>query len=168
MNCISGLLLGLAIGCVFLGCAARVNVQVKRLSPEVFPPTVNSTVLDEWRIPPQRPYLPMAKLIATRSGDDEETVVKEALFARARQLGADGVIIQKSDVIEEMGDPRYNTAGTSVGNWSSLPGFGGTWFAEESSSDSLRFTYYLSAVAIKYLPVSSSKEPLPKLSPPTH
>ena len=162
-----GALWSLVIGFWVLGCAAGVKVQVQPLSPEVFPQTDNSMVLDEWKTAPKRPYLPLAKLIATRAGDDEEDAVKKALLARARQLGADGVIIEKSDVLEEMGGPRYNTASTSEGEGSSFPGFGVAWFAEESSSDSRRFTYYLSAFAIKYLPISSSKEILPTPSSST-
>lgn len=148
------------------GCASKVSVNVKPLTSETFSPMPPNTVIDEWKIPPKQPYLELAKLIATSSGDDEETHVRERLMNRARQLGADGIIVVKSDVSEERGNPRYNTASTSEGGGSGggeggLPIFGIPWFAEETSSDSIRFTYYLSAIAIKYLPLSSTEKTIP-------
>ena len=146
------------ITCVFGACGVGVNVQVKPLSPEIFPPMVEGKVLDEWNAPPKRPYRELAKLIATKAGDDEEMAVKQAVLVRARELGADAIIIVKTDVLEEMGHPRYNTASTLEGESGFLPGVGTSWFAEETSSDSIRFTYYLSAIAIKYQSENISRD----------
>jgi len=153
------------VGCLFGACAAGVQVQVNRLNPHAFPPRVEGTVLDEWKAPPNRPYLALAKLIATKAGDDEEKAVKEAILVRARQLGADGIIMVKADVLQDMGNPRYNTASTLESAGGGNPGFGIQWFAEESSSDSIRFTYYLSVIAIKYQSGNVSDAGIEKVPP---
>ena len=138
-------LLIMAIGYLIIGCAARVDVKVKRLHPDTFPPRAPHTVLDEWEIPPQRSYIEIAKLIATSAGKDEADRVREGLLDRARQLGADGIILHKPDVLEEHGAIRQNVASTfneSQGGQSEFTS--GPGFMEEPSSVNIRWIYLIS------------------------
>ena len=157
-------LLGVAIGCLGIGCTAKVAVKVKQLSPETFSPRAPHTVLDEWKVPPQRPYVEIAKLIATSRGSDGTDRVREGLMDRARQLGADGIIIHKADVLETHGALHHNV-NSSLGQLEEGQSelLSGPWFVEESSSDGTHFTYYLSATAIKYTSdhLPHDKEPQP-------
>ena len=155
----TAVLAGIVFSGLCLGCAAKVNVKVKPLSQERFTPTPVHTVLDEWKIPPSRPYVEIAKLIATTSGTNGADRVRLHLVEKARQLGADGIIINKSDVLEDIGPVRSNVTSTveDVQEGKSEL-YGGPWYMKESPFFDERFIYYLSATAIKYRPESPSEK----------
>ena len=143
------LMVACALGAI--GCSAPVTMKVTRLSPDMFPPRPPQAVLDEWQIPPNQPYVEIAKLIATSTGPDEADRVREKVVERARQLGADGIIINKTDVLEDIGPTRSAVTGSVQDVQEGQPELTvGPWFEQESPFFDERLTYYLHATAIKY------------------
>jgi len=78
---------------------------------------------------------------------------------RARQLGADGIILHKVDVLVEHGAIHHSVTSTlnELQEGQSELTIGPS-FMEESASDNIHWIYYQSAIAIKYLPISSTEK----------
>jgi len=95
----------------------------------------------------------VARIIATSQSADEGEL-REKILARAATLGADAVVMGKSDVLESVGSgtPPQSTmgpAGGSVGGW--WPFYYDRWSFAQGSVDETALTEYLSGTAIRYL-----------------
>ena len=149
-----GIMMVLCIACEGVG----VNIRVKPLVAEEYSAKPQGTVVDELNAEPDRPYVKIAKLIATTQTDDEETV-RAKVLEKAGTLGADAVIIGKVDVLKHMGHPRYQSTmdpdvGYSIfsgGPGSGIPMFFDPWTYSMTMQDGTTWTMFLSGVAIRYV-----------------
>lgn len=150
--------------------AACVSVQVEPLTLDRYAARAHGGPVPMLETEPVRPHIKLARLIAT-SEDASEDRLREQLLRRAAQLGADAVVLGKSDVIESMGPgPAYQSTMDATGVSSSW--FGGWWSPfyldpwtyVQSSSDQVRWTLYLSGIAIRYQ--DDETRALPGVGPP--
>lgn len=149
---------------VFSSC---VSLQVESLTEHRFQPRADLTQVEVLTSAPARPHIKLARLIATSDSASEDTL-RERILARARQLGADAVVLGKADVLESMGpSPAYQpTISSAVANsnavaWSPwgwwTPFYRDPWSFAQSSADQTHFTVYLSGVAIRYDDAAAGK-----------
>jgi len=135
------------------GC---VTVQVEPYVLEPFPPRPGQTpvALDG---EPARPHVKIARLIATSSSADDDRM-QGKILSTAGRMGADAVVMGKSDVIESTGlGQSYqstNAAGTGSslfgGMGSGVPFFFDPWTYVQAPVDRVEYINYLSGVAIRY------------------
>ncbi|SLM47222.1 conserved exported protein of unknown function [Nitrospira japonica] len=132
---------------------ACVSVRVEPLTHEVYPPKKNSESLQWLESEPDAPHVKLARIIATSQSADEDEL-REKILACAATLGADAVIMGKSDVLETVGagsapESTMGPAGGSFGGW--WPFYYDRWSFAQSPTDETGFTEYLSGTAIRYV-----------------
>ncbi|MDF0642556.1 MAG: hypothetical protein P0111_00885 [Nitrospira sp.] len=130
-----------------------VSVHVEPLTHEVYPPKNGPESLQWLEAEPEAPHVKLARISATSQTADEDEL-REKILARAATLGADAVIMGKSDVLETVGtgSPPQSTmgqAGGSTGGW--WPFYYDRWSLAQSPTDKTEFTEYLSGTAIRYV-----------------
>ena len=86
---------------LFTALTGCVSVHVDPLTSDTYPPKTNSEALQWLESEPETPYVKLARIIVTSQTADEDRLRKEIL-ARAAMLGADAVIMGKSDVLENV------------------------------------------------------------------
>ena len=159
-NCIQVLFFCIVLGTGLGACGdTEVYVRVKPLILGTYPPTPQDSVIDVWPTEPSRPYVKIAKLIAT-SESDREDLIREKIVEKAKSIGADGVIMGKVDMLEHMGNPRFQSTLTSEVRYSvfsggpgmGIPMFFDPWTYQQTSANEKSWTMYLSGVAIRYVP----------------
>ena len=156
----------LIVGCSTLGLG--VKIRVEPLVAETYPPHSKDFPIQPLDSKPARPYVKIAKLIATTQSDDEEEV-RLKILKKARPLGADAVIMGKADVLKHMGHPRYQSTLTpevrysimTGGPGSGIPLFFDPWTYVQTASDGTVWTLYLSGTAIRYVSSSKTAERFP-------
>lgn len=141
---------GMLLFSALTGC---VSVRVEPLTHETYPPKKNSESLQWLESEPETPHLKLARIIATSQTADEDQLRKRIL-ARAARLGADAVIMGKSDVLENVGagsapQSTMGPAEGSSGGW--WPFYYDRWSFAQSPTDETGFTEYLSGTAIRYV-----------------
>lgn len=139
------------------GC---VSLQVESLVGEPYRARPDGTVVQALEAEPAQPHVKLARLIATSQSADEDDL-RNKIMARARQLGADAVVLGKADVLEGMGTGMGQSYGSTLdpgvpnsvfgGLGSGMPFFFDPWTYVQSTSDREEWTLYLSGVAIRYL-----------------
>lgn len=143
-----------------LALASCVTLQVESLTAQRFEPRAHFTEVDALEAEPTRPHVKLARIIATSPNASEDTL-RERILARARQLGADAVVLGKADVLESMGlSPAYQSTLVQAGaNSTSLlwgpwgwwtPFYLDPWSFVQGGADQTPYTMYLSGVAIRY------------------
>lgn len=138
---------------LFLALTGCVSVRVEPLTRETYPPKSNSESLQWLGSEPETPHVKLARIIATSQTADEDRL-REKILARAAALGADAVIMGKSDVLENVGagsapQSTMGPAGGSLGGW--WPFYYDRWSFTQSPTDETGFTEYLSGTAIRYV-----------------
>jgi len=148
-----GLLFGtcaLVVGCV--------SVRVEPLSHESYAPSTSPV---QWlETEPVAPHIKLARIIATSENADEDRL-REKILARAGTLGADAVVMGKSDVFESMGSgplyestlgPAADSFGPYTGGWGWWNPFHyDAWSFVQGAADQTGRTEYLSGTAIRYV-----------------
>jgi hypothetical protein len=146
------IILGLAPGCVSVG--------VEPLTQQHYPPRNGNEPVQVLSTEPFRPSMKLARIVATSQTVDEDAL-RERILTRARQLGADAVILGKVDVLESRGpSPLYEStlspAGTGYGSyvWGPWgwwdPFYLDPWSCVQGAADQREWTTYLSGIAIRY------------------
>ncbi|HJT20785.1 MAG TPA: hypothetical protein VJ746_09955 [Nitrospira sp.] len=136
-----------------LALAACVSVRVEPLTGEVYPPNGSAKHVRWLESEPDSPHVKLARIIATSQSADEDEL-REKILARAATLGADAVVIGKSDVLESVGtgtvpQSTMGPAGGNSGGW--WPFYYDRWSFAQGSADETALTEYLSGTAIRYL-----------------
>lgn len=137
----------------FLALVACVSVRVEPLTHEVYPPQASSESVQWLETEPDSPHIKLARIIATSQSVDEDQM-REKILARASAMGADAVVLGKSDVLESVGAgtaPQSTmgpSAGSSGGWW---PFYYDRWSFLQGSTDQTGETEYLSGTAIRYV-----------------
>ena len=78
------------------------SVRVEPLTGEVYPPHKSPRQVRWLESEPDSPHIKLARIIATSQSADEHAL-REKILARAATLGADAVVMGKSDVLESVG-----------------------------------------------------------------
>jgi len=135
------------------GLAACVSVQVEPLTGVVYAPNKSPKTVQWLESEPDAPHVKLARIIATSQSADEDEL-REKILARAAALGADAVVMGKSDVLESVGtgavpQSTMGPAGGSAGGW--WPFYYDRWSFAQSAVDETGLTEYLSGTAIRYL-----------------
>jgi hypothetical protein len=136
-----------------LALAACVSIRVEPLTGEVYPPRASPRHVQWLESEPHSPHVKLARIIATSQSADEDEM-RQKILARASTLGADAVVMGKSDVLESVGAgaaPQSTMGpgeGSSGGWW---PFYYDRWSFMQSSVDETALTEYLSGTAIRYL-----------------
>lgn len=133
--------------------AACVSVRVEPLTGEVYAPNRSPHTVTWLELEPAAPHVKLARIIATSQSADEDQM-REKILARAATLGADAVVMGKSDVFESVGagaapQSTMGPTGGSSGGW--WPFYYDRWSFAQSSVDETGLTEYLSGTAIRYL-----------------
>lgn len=122
------------------------------------PPRASGEPVQWLETEPGSPHIELARIIATSQSADEDRL-RNKILARASMMGADAVVLGKSDVLESMGSsPLYeSTLGPAADSFSPYAGgWGGPfyydpWSFEQGAADQIGRTEYLSGTAIRYV-----------------
>jgi hypothetical protein len=149
---------GLILSAV-LGLVACVSVRVEPLTHKSYPPRASGEPVLWLETEPGSPHIELARIIATSQSADEDRL-RDKILARASMMGADAVVLGKSDVLESMGSgPAYeSTLGPAAdsfspyaGGWGGWPFYYDPWSFEQGAADQIGRTEYLSGTAIRYV-----------------
>lgn len=143
---------GLVSGCV--------SVRVEPLTQQHYPPRSGNQPVQALSVDPSRPSAKLARIVATSQTADEDAL-RQRILCRARQLGADAVVLGKVDVFESFGpSPLYESTlspigvGTSSSVWGPWgwwdPFYLDPWSYVQGAADQRGWTTYLSGIAIRY------------------
>src|SRR5262249_41708317 len=107
--------------CGLSALTACVSVTVEPLTGEVYAPNRSPKTVQWLESEPDAPHVNLARIIATSQTADEDEL-REKILARAATLGADAVVMGKSDVLESVGtgaapQSTMGPAGGSAGGW---------------------------------------------------
>ncbi len=136
-----------------LTLAACVSIQVEPLTGVVYPPNNNPQQVRWLEKDPEAPHVKLARIIATSQSADEDEM-RDEILSRAATLGADAVVLGKSDVLESVGAgavPQSTMGPAGGSSWGWWPFYYDRWSFAQASVDETRLTEYLSGTAIKYL-----------------
>ena len=147
----------LSAGLVLVSC---VSMDVEPLTHESYPPRVGGEPVQWLEIEPSFPHIELARIIATSQSADGDRL-RDKILARASMMGADAVVLGKSDVLESMGpSPLYeSTLGPAADSFSPYAGGWGywnpfyydPWSFVQGAADQTGRTEYLSGTAIRYV-----------------
>jgi hypothetical protein len=149
---------GLILSAVLV-LVACVSVRVEPLTHESYPPRVCGEPVQWLETEPDSPHIELARIIATSQSADEDRL-RDKILARASMLGADAVVLGKSDVLESMGSgpiyqstlgPTANSFSPYAGGWGGWPFYYDPWSFEQGAADQIERTEYLSGTAIRYV-----------------
>ncbi len=137
---------------------ACVSVHVEPLTHESYPPRASHEPVQWLETEPGSPYVKLARIIATSQSADEDWL-RDKILARASMMGADAVVLGKSDVFESMGpSPLYeSTLGPAADSFSAYSGgwwnpfYYDPWSFVQGAADQTGRTEYLSGTAIRYV-----------------
>lgn len=142
---------------ILAGC---VSVSVEPLTHESYPPRGSGELVQWLETEPASPHIKLALIIATTQNADEDRL-RDKILARAGTMGADAVVLGKSDILESIGpSPLYeSTLGPAAASFSPSAGGWGwwnpfyydTWSFVQSTTDQPERTEYLSGTAIRFL-----------------
>ncbi|MEP7152345.1 MAG: hypothetical protein ABI856_11590 [Nitrospira sp.] len=142
---------------ILAGC---VSVSVEPLTHESYPPRGHAEPVQWLETEPASPHIKLARIIATTQSADEDRL-RDKILVRAGTMGADAVVLGKSDILESLGpSPRYeSTLGPAADSFSPYAGAWGwwdpfyydSWSFVQSTADQPERTEYLSGTAIRYL-----------------
>lgn len=154
-----------AVFTLLAGQCACVSVQMALLTKQTYPPTPALDPVEALETDPNQSYISLAQITATSESADEETL-RDRILSRARQIGADAVVLGKADYTRSLGpsplfESTLSPAGTTYspywGGWWN-PFYLDPWSFEQASADQGRWTLYLSGLAIRYVqPAPSTK-----------
>ena len=137
------------------GC---VTLRVEPLTHEFYPPRESIDRLQALETEPSTPHIKLARIIATSQTADEDEM-QENILARAKNLGADAVVMGKFDILESMGSgplyestlgPTADSFGPYSGGWGWWPFYYDPWSFVQGSADQIGRTEYLSGIAIRF------------------
>lgn len=147
-----GLLIGVTL--VVVGC---VSVRVEPLTDELYPPRLSDEPVQWLETEPDFPYVELAKIVATSQSADEDHL-RDKILARAKTIGADAVVLGKSNVLQFRGSgtpyestlgPAADSFNSNVGGWWN-PFYYDAWSFTQGGGDQTRWIQYLSGTAIRY------------------
>lgn len=163
------LLLGLSSACV--------SVQVDPLTSKAFEPRPGSEEVTRLQREPNHGHVQIARIIATSEYASEDTL-RDRILARAKELGADAVVLGEADVrrLSDRGPTFQSTMGTGVpvgttgnsyrsGYWN--PFRMDAWSFTQGAGGGQGWMLHMSGLAIRYVSADEvHTAPKPALSTP--
>jgi hypothetical protein len=139
--------------------AACVSVKVDPLVPATFEPRPGKESVETLKREPDESHIEIARIIATSEHVSEDTL-REKILSRAKELGADAVILGQADVRHFYGQgPSYQSTASPAGTSSSPFSGGGywnpfrmdAWTFIQGAGGGESWMLHLSGVAIRYV-----------------
>ena len=134
-------------------------MRVEPLTTDAYAPRADPAGVQWLDTEPVAPHIKLAHIIATSQTADEDRL-REKILTRAGAIGADAVVLGKSDVLESMGSgPLYeSTLGPAADSFSPYaagwgwwnPFYYDPWSFVQGAADQTARTEYLSGTAIRY------------------
>ena len=153
------LLTTLGIALWALLSTACVSVKVDPLVPATFEPRPGKESVETLKREPDESHIEIARIIATSEHVSEDTL-REKILSRAKELGADAVILGQADVRHFYGQgPSYQSTASPAGTSSSPFSGGGywnpfrmdAWTFIQGAGGGESWMLHLSGVAIRYV-----------------
>lgn len=141
--------------------SACVSVKVDPLVPATFEPRPGKKPVETLKREPDESHIEIARIIATSEHVSEDTL-REKILSRAKELGADAVILGQADVRHFYGQgPSYQSTASPAGTTSSPFSGGGywnpfrrdAWTFVQGPGGGESWMLHLSGVAIRYVSV---------------
>ncbi len=165
-----------ALLCLVLSSAC-VSVQVDPLTTKEFEPRAGAEGVTTLQREPNHGHVQIARIVATSEYASEDTL-RDRILERAKELGADAVVLGDADVrrLSDRGPTFQSTMGTAIpGGVSSNSYRGGYW--NPFRMDAWSFTQgagggqgwmlHMSGLAIRYVSAEEMRAaPTPPLSTP--
>jgi hypothetical protein len=138
---------------------ACVSVKVNPLVPATFEPRPDKAAVATLDREPDQSHVEIARIIATSEHVSEDTL-RDKILARAKELGADAVVLGKADVRHFYGQgPSFqSTAGPAGVSTSPFSGGGywnpfrmDAWTFMQGAGGGESWMLHLSGVAIRYV-----------------
>lgn len=138
---------------------ACVSVKVDPLVPATFEPRPGKEPVVTLQREPDESHIEIARIIATSEHVSEDTL-REKILSRAKDLGADAVILGQADVRHFYGQgPSYQSTASPAGTSTSPFSGGGywnpfrvdAWTFIQGAGGGESWMLYLSGVAIRYV-----------------
>ena len=138
---------------------ACVSVKVDPLVPATFEPRPGKESVETLKREPDESHIEIARIIATSEHVSEDTL-REKILSRAKELGADAVILGQADVRHFYGQgPSYQSTASPAGTSSSPFSGGGywnpfrmdAWTFIQGAGGGESWMLHLSGVAIRYV-----------------
>ena len=138
---------------------ACVSVKVDPLIPATFEPRPGQTAVATLEREPDRSHVEIARIIATSEHVSEETL-RDRILSRARDIGADAVILGEADVRHFYGQgPSYQSTASPAGMATNPFSGGGywnpfrmdAWSFIQGAGGGESWMMHLSGVAIRYV-----------------
>lgn len=158
--------------CVALSSAC-VSVQVDPLTTKAFEPRPGTEAVSTLQREPNHGHVQIARIVATSEYASEETL-RDRILERAKELGADAVVLGDADVrrLSDRGPTFQSTMGTGVpggvssnsyrsGYWN--PFRMDAWSFTQGAGGGQGWMLHMSGLAIRYL---SQEELRPAQTPP--
>ena len=164
-----------AVLCLALSSAC-VSVQVDPLTTKAFEPRPDAEALTTLQREPNHGHVQIARIVATSEYASEETL-RDRILERAKELGADAVVLGDADVrrLSDRGPTFQSTMGTAVpggvstsssyrsGYWN--PFRMDAWSFTQGAGGGQGWMLHMSGLAIRYLSAeelrAAQKPPLP-------
>ena len=148
---------------LFCACAMLVgcvSVRVEPLTQESYPPRATHPPVQWLESEPSAPHIKLARIIATSQTADEDQM-RDKILARAESMGADAVVLGRSDVLESMRGPSplyESTLGPAADSFSPYasgwgwwnPFYYDPWSFVQGAADQTGRTELLTGTAIRY------------------
>jgi hypothetical protein len=153
------LLTPLCIALWALLSTACVSVKVDPLVPATFEPRPGKAPVETLSREPDQSHVEIARIIATSEHVSEDTL-REKILSRAKDLGADAVILGQADVRHFYGQgPSYQSTASPAGTSTSPFSGGGywnpfrmdAWTFIQGAGGGESWMLHLSGVAIRYV-----------------
>ncbi|MBX3370065.1 MAG: hypothetical protein KF793_06700 [Nitrospira sp.] len=149
-----------AIMCVAL-LSACVSVQVDPLTTKAFEPRASAEGVTTLQREPNHGHVQIARIVATSEYASEDTL-RDRILERAKELGADAVVLGEADVrrLSDRGPTFQSTMGTAVpggvssssyrsGYWN--PFRMDAWSFTQGAGGGQGWMLHMSGLAIRYL-----------------
>ncbi len=155
--------------------SACVSVQVDPLTSKAFEPRPGGDEVATLQREPHHGHVQIARIIATSEYVSEDTL-RDRILARAKELGADAVVLGEADVrrLSDRGPTFQSTMGTAVpgatpgnsyrsGYWN--PFRMDAWSFTQGAGGGQGWMLHMSGLAIRYVSVEDLRA-APKPAPP--
>lgn len=141
--------------------SACVSVQVDPLTVKEFEPRAGGDDVRTLQREPNRGYVQLARIVATSEYASEETL-RDRILSRAKELGADAVVLGEADVrrLADRGPMFQSTMGSGIQGTTSASNYRSgywnpfrmdAWSFSQGSGGGQGWMLHMSGLAIRYV-----------------
>jgi hypothetical protein len=141
--------------------SACVSVQVDPLTAKEFEPRAGGDDVRTLQREPNRGYVQLARIVATSEYASEETL-RDRILSRAKELGADAVVLGEADVrrLADRGPMFQSTMGSGIQSATSASNYRSgywnpfrmdAWSFSQGSGGGQGWMLHMSGLAIRYV-----------------